>query len=488
MIEISSSLEEVMKGNVLVILSKDSLSLDLFGRLDERVNGHISKMLKDFPDVFNKNLLLDSYILDENVKSIHVIGLKDLNFETVRREAVKALKSLSRIGINNVKIIPLVGQEFHAETFRALIEAHYYANYNFDKYKTVKNDNKEISTTIYVDENVVNEAEKILTYLNMVFEGVNMARDLINEPASIRNPQTFAEFTEMIFAESNVQVEILDYEELVEKGFEGIIAVGKGSKVKPKFVILKYMQGSNKPIVLVGKGVTFDSGGLDLKTREGITYMKIDMAGAAAVLATIYNIEKLQLKVNLVGLIPLVENMPSGEATKPGDVIHIYKGKTVEILNTDAEGRLILADAISYAANELDPEYIIDIATLTGACAIALGNKIAGLMTNSPELKNIIMEASKETKEKLWELPLEEEYNEMLKSYIADIKNIGDGPFAGAIIGGLFLKHFTKNKKWAHLDIAGVTYITKKDPIYGTGATGYGVKLLTQLINNISKR
>ena len=488
LLEISSRLDVIVKDNVLVVLSEDGVNSAFFNELNNRFSGRLMEMLNNAPNLFKQSLLLSSYIPEGATKSIHIVALKDTKFENIRREFVKAVKNLSLVGINRANVIILVGEELYMEAFKACVEGYHYANYNFDKYKTGEMEHKETSIRIYVKENQFEEAKEILSYLNTVFEGVNIARDLVNEPAGIRNPETFAEFARIIFAESNVQVEIFDFEELKEMGFEGIIAVGKGSKIKPRLVILKYMQGNDKPIVLVGKGVTFDSGGLNLKTREGITYMKVDMAGAAAVLAAIYNIDRLQLKTNLIGIIPLVENMPSGEATKPGDVIKIYKGKTVEILNTDAEGRLILADAISYAANELDPKYIIDLATLTGACVIALGNKMAGLMTNSDELRKLIINVSKETKEKVWELPLEEEYNEMLKSNIADIKNIGEGPFAGAIIGGLFLKHFTKNKKWAHLDIAGVTYITKKHPTYGTGATGYGVKLLTQLITNITRQ
>ena len=316
-------------------------------------------------------------------------------------------------------------------------------------------------------------------------EGVNLARDLVNEPANIANPVGIADRVTKFFAGMNVEVDIHDEKYLEENGFGGIIAVGKGSNIPPRLVVIKYTpKKDSAPIALIGKGVCFDSGGLDLKPREGMERMKIDMAGAAAVIGTIYVIAKLSLPVNVIGVVPLVENMPSGNATKPGDVVRMYNGKHVEIVNTDAEGRLILADALAFAEKNFSPKHLIDLATLTGACVVALGNRIAGIMGNDKELINTLIRIGRETDELLWELPLHDEYRDDLKSEVADLRNIGRNRVAGAIIGGLFLSEFIDSTSWVHLDIAGVVYSDKDRELYPKGATGFGVKLLVSYIMN----
>jgi leucyl aminopeptidase len=269
-----------------------------------------------------------------------------------------------------------------------------------------------------------------------------------------------------------------------------ILAVGKGSHNTPKFLILQYF-GSNKsekPIVLVGKGVTFDSGGISIKPALGMEAMKMDMGGAAAVVGAFEAAARLKLKLNIIGLIPAVENMPSGHSYKPGDVIKSYSGKTIEVENTDAEGRLILADALEYAAN-YKPKAVIDICTLTGAAVICFGHLLAGLMGNDKELKSKLFEAGEKTYERLWELPLYDEYDKLMKSEIADIKNTGPARQAGTIMGGIFLKKFVENKfPWAHLDIASVSFNVGEsiEEYQSQGATGFGVRLFIEMLKHYS--
>lgn len=264
----------------------------------------------------------------------------------------------------------------------------------------------------------------------------------------------------------------------------GLLGVSQGSSQPPKFIILEYNARAKKQdtIILVGKGVTFDAGGICLKQAKDMDQMKSDMSGGAAVMGAIQAICKMKLPQHVVGLIPCTENMPSGSAIKPGDIIKFYSGKTAEVVNTDAEGRLILADALGYA-EKYEPNAVIDLATLTGSCVVALGNIVTGMMGNNEELKKRIKTAGEKSWERVWELPLWDEYQEQIKSDIADIKNTG-GPYAGAITAACFLSKFTEKYPWVHLDIAGTSWCDKSKPCIQKGATGVGVRLLVQLIRN----
>jgi leucyl aminopeptidase len=265
----------------------------------------------------------------------------------------------------------------------------------------------------------------------------------------------------------------------------GILAVAAGSSREPAFIILEYhgAPAGEKPVVLVGKGVTFDSGGISLKPREGMERMKDDMAGAAAVVETVMAAAELRLPVNLVGLVPAAENLPDGGAYKPGDVITAMAGKTVEIVNTDAEGRLLLADALHYA-RRYKPAWLIDVATLTGACLVALGHEASGLMSHDDGLATRLLEAAEATGERLWRLPLWEEYGALMESDIADLKNAG-GPTAGTVTAGWYLGQFAEGMRWAHLDIAGTAWEEKGRNHLPKGATGVGVRLLVEFLRRL---
>ncbi len=316
-----------------------------------------------------------------------------------------------------------------------------------------------------------------------VAEATNFARDLTLEPGNKLTPKEFARrATEMGIA-LGLDAQAIDEEELKKLGMGALLAVSQGSEEPAQLIVLRY-HGSksteSKPIALVGKGITFDSGGISIKPREGMWEMKNDMAGGATVIATLCAIANLKPEIDVIGVVAASENLPSGKAYKPGDVIKAYSGKTIEIIDTDAEGRVVLADALHYAV-EQKPSCIIDLATLTGACIIALGNHRAAMIGSNEDLMNEIRQASEQAGEKLWQLPLNKEYQDMIKSDIADIKNLG-GRYAGAITAAAFLGEFVSDIPWTHLDIAGTAWLEENRPEMAKGPTGYGVRTLVEFI------
>jgi leucyl aminopeptidase len=283
-----------------------------------------------------------------------------------------------------------------------------------------------------------------------------------------------------------LNVTVFDEKTLKQKKFGAILAVAAGSQSKPRLLMLELRHKKTKDtIVLVGKGITFDSGGINLKPSASLADMKSDMSGAAAVAATLITLAKLKPSCNVIGIIPVVENMPSGNASRPGDIIKSYDGKTVEIGNTDAEGRLILIDAMSYALEKYKPQVLIDMATLTGACVVALGEKIAGVFTPDDQLADGIIRSGKKTHERCWRMPLPEDYKELFKSDIADLNNVANTRYGGAITAALFLSEFVKDTRWAHIDIAGPAFAKKESAYCGAGGTGFGVRLLCDLLDQI---
>jgi leucyl aminopeptidase len=309
---------------------------------------------------------------------------------------------------------------------------------------------------------------------------IQLARDLVNEPPCDLYPETFARRAELVCQSAGIECTIWDEKQLLAERMGCLLGVAQGSARPPRVVILRYRNGGDKPtLALLGKGVTFDSGGLSLKTNEQMQDMKGDMAGAAAVLAAVQAIAELRLPVNVLGLLALVENMPSGQALKLGDVLRARNGKTVEILNTDAEGRLILADILCYAV-EQNAEHLLDLATLTGACMVALGTEVAGLMSNNETWAQRVRESATRAGEQVWPLPMFKEYAELLRSHVADVKNVG-GRYAGAITAAKFLEHFVADKPWAHLDIAGPAWASDDGPTRDAGGTGFGVRTLVEL-------
>lgn len=318
-----------------------------------------------------------------------------------------------------------------------------------------------------------------------ISEAVAFARDLINEPGGSMTPQKFSTRAQAMARKADLEIKVMNRAAIEKAKMGGLLGVSRGSTQAPRFIEMRYVP-TGKPqghLALVGKGVTFDSGGLSIKPASGMMTMKCDMSGAAAVVSAIYAIAKLKLKVKVSAFIPLTDNMLGGDATRPGDVLVAHNKKTIEVLNTDAEGRLILADALSIASKE-KPDAILDLATLTGACVVALGEDVAGLMGNNDSWVKQISKAADEANEKVWELPLVEEYKSQLKSTVADLKNIGSN-YGGSITAGLFLQEFVDEKiPWAHLDIAGPAFKESGSII---GGTGFGVKLMVDLAANFKK-
>ncbi|HEX6312975.1 MAG TPA: leucyl aminopeptidase [Acidimicrobiia bacterium] len=314
------------------------------------------------------------------------------------------------------------------------------------------------------------------------------ARDIVNEPAGAKSPAAFADAAKRLLRGRGVDVKVISGAELKDQKLGGVLGVGQGSDNPPRFVKLTYRpEGAKGTLALVGKGVVFDSGGLSIKTSSGMETMKTDMSGAAAVIAAMSVLRDAGVKTKVVGYVPMVENMPSGSAIRPGDVLRIRNGKTVEVLNTDAEGRLILADALSLASED-GPDAIVDVATLTGACMVALGDKMAGLMGNDTELVDDVRAAADRSGEPVWPLPLPKEYRKLLESEVADLRNIGTGSYGGALTAGLFLQEFVDGVPWAHLDIAGPARAASDDGYVAKGGTGFGVRTLVELASTFETR
>jgi leucyl aminopeptidase len=358
--------------------------------------------------------------------------------------------------------------------------------YQFNEHKTLDREKiRQIEEAVLLGETEqeISGIDQGLKIGQIISDAVCLARDLANAPSNQATPNALAEKAREIARNQGLGIEVLDLSEAEAAGMGAFVAVAKGSQEPAKFIILEYNKGKGlDTIVLVGKGITFDSGGISIKPAERMEQMKADMSGAAAVLGIMQAASKLQFPLHLVGIIPATENLPSGKAYKPGDVLKTLSGQTVEVISTDAEGRLILADALTYSL-KYQPKAIIDLATLTGACVIALGDYVMGLFGNDENLLKQIEETSVRSGEKTWRFPLWDEYFEYIKSDVADFRNVGTRA-AGAIVGAIFLEKFVQKTPWIHLDIAGPAFIEKERPYIPKGGTGIGVRLLVQLLRD----
>ncbi len=404
--------------------------------------------------------------------------------DAVRKTVTRAIGRVRGYKLRQVGIV-VRGEEDTPAAAQATAEGAVLAAYSADEYKTSGKSKTLIEEVLlsHLQEGDLQRLEEAVRRGQILGEATNLARSLVNQPGNEINPSRLAERSRMVAEKVGLEFEVLGEPEMQKKGMETLLAVAKGSDEPARFIILKHLKDPQidaRPIVFVGKGVTFDSGGLSLKSAASMQDMKADKAGACAVLAAMQAIARLQIERNVIGLIPAVENMVSGRAQRPGDVIRSMGGKTVEIVNTDAEGRLILADALCYAS-ELAPEYIVDIATLTGACIIALGNIRAGLFSNDDELCEKLQRAGDRAGEKFWRLPLDDEYRKDLDSGIADIKNSGSRS-AGAVSAAKFLQEFVGELSWCHIDMAGVDLY--EDSAEGIGATGFGARTLVELASS----
>ncbi len=359
--------------------------------------------------------------------------------------------------------------------------------YRFDRYRTKEKPEdkpKLAKLTLLVNEPA--RAKAAWEPLAGVANGVFLTRDLVSEPANVLNPAEMANRCRKL-TELGVKVEILGPAEMTKLGFGALLGVAQGSVNPARMVVMQWRGGAgrgrnrDKPIAFIGKGVTFDTGGISIKPAGGMEDMKWDMGGAGTVIGLMAALAGRKAKVDAVGLVGLVENMPSGSAQRPGDVVKSYSGQTIEVINTDAEGRLVLADVLWYCQEKFDPKFMIDLATLTGAIIVALGHEYAGMFGNDDGLAEKLATVGKATGEKVWRMPLSDAYDKLIRSDIADMKNIGGRP-AGSISAAQFIQRFVNNKPWVHLDIAGMAWSTKDSPCVPKGATAYGVRLLDRLV------
>lgn len=415
-------------------------------------------------------------------------GLGDitkLNPEGIRNCAAAAVKFCMSKKINSVTVIePIIEGLKQEDVLRYVAEGALLANYIFDKYKSEKDRESPVAKMEFCTE--VKSAASILKEVEVLSSNTWLCRDLVNDITDEVNPVTFAQLAEKIAGDSGLTCKVFDKKEIVKKKMGLLLAVNRGSVVEPRVVVLEYKgdPGSKKVFGLIGKGITFDSGGMDLKPAASMETMRCDMAGAATVLCSMKSIAELKLKKNVTAVIPLTENMLSSNAFRPGDIYKAYNGKTVEIGNTDAEGRLILADALSYMEKEIKPDMITDLATLTGACVVTFGETVAAYLTTDDVLASAIESASAATGEKLWRLPFFDDYEDRMKSDVADLNNMAAEKNAGTISGAVFLKNFVEKTPWAHIDIAGTAWYSKARGYRPKNATGYGLRLVVDLIKD----
>ncbi|MEZ5176513.1 MAG: leucyl aminopeptidase [Acidimicrobiia bacterium] len=406
-----------------------------------------------------------------------LVGLgDDVDLETLRRAAGSAAKAIGGY-TTCVTTMHRVGLDGAAG---AVAMGFWLGAYSFDEYKSEPKARALARITLVGGDDVTDE----LMHAKVVSEGVVLARDLVNRPAIDKAPAVLADIATGLA--DNITVTVHDEEAIAEAGFGGLIGVNRGADRPARMVVMEYRpQHAAKTVAFVGKGIVFDSGGLSIKTAAGMETMKTDMAGAAAVFGAIRAIARMGLPVNVVGITPLTENLTGGSAQRPGDVLTAYNGKTIEVLNTDAEGRLVLADGLSLAA-EMGPDLIVDIATLTGACKVALGPTIGGFLTDDEEAANTVAAAAQAAGEKLWRLPLESEYAALIESDVADMKNTG-GRWGGTITAALLLREFTGEVPWVHLDVAGPARADKAEHYVSKGGSGFGVRTLVAIAEGLAR-
>jgi leucyl aminopeptidase len=430
--------------------------------------------------------------------SLLLVGIgpsQDITLERLRKAAAVAAKNARALGARTVAIAEpdtaylapasrLKGDAVWEDIGSALTEGILLGLYRYDRYKTAKADNGgKLSRAVIVSRSRIRLADlkRGAARGRIVSEAVTLARDLSNAPGNEIYPETLARRAREMGRRTGVRVTVLDLPRIRALKMGGLLGVSAGSARPPRFIIMEHNRSrTGGTVVLVGKGVTFDSGGISIKPSAGMAEMRMDMAGAAAVIAAMQAIALLKLPVHVVGLVPAAENLPGGTALKPGDILTHLNGMTSEVDNTDAEGRLILADAIAYA-KKYSPEVVIDLATLTGACVVALGHVAAGMMGTSDAHMTRLKHAAERTHELVWQLPLFEEYERLIRSDVADVRNVG-GRWAGAITGALFLKKFAGAMPWVHLDIAGPAMIEDASDYVPRGGSGFGVRLLTEYL------
>jgi len=460
------------------------------GKINEKINSSVKDAVKETKGKIG-GISIVSTLGIISPKNILIAGLgpkNRLSTDVLRNVSGKIAQKIRSMGLPEFSIIVPSGFPIDSNSsISAIVEGSILSMYSFDTYKKEKSE-KSPNLSILVSNS--QNAQKIISKAEIVSQGVIYARSIANLPPNDCSPSRLASFANAVATKNRLKCKIISKDELRKKGFGGISAVGQGSKNEPKLIILEHNKGkrNDKPVVLVGKAVTFDTGGISLKPGDKMDEMKFDKCGGCTVLGIMKAVSELKLSINVVGIIPSVENMPGSESYRPGDIVRLYSGKTAEILNTDAEGRLILADALSYGIKQYSPKSVIDFATLTGACIVALGNNVAALVSNNQRLSEKIKKSSEKTSEEIWQLPINDDYMDMIKSGVADMRNIGMGRAAGTITAAAFLANAVGDTPWVHLDIAGTAWTqdaSKKKSYNPKGATGFGVRLILDYLSTL---
>ena len=462
---------------------------DLFAACDTALDGCLGRLIagREFSGKADSTRLIHT-LAKLPAERLLLVGLgkrAELDEERLRRAAGNAMQALRTARVaSSATALHLSGKQESA--LEAVCEGTLLGSYAFEQYKTKDPEERfsfEGMTLLLPKGDGTKAAAARVEAVVALCRGVGLARDLVSHPANVVTTGHLAETARALAGCHGLECRVYEQGELEELGMNALLGVGKGAAEPPRLIVLEYNGSGAKgrPVVLVGKGITFDSGGISIKPGAGMEEMKTDMAGAAAVLGTMAAAAGLRLAVNLVGIVPTAENMPDGKAYKPGDVLTSLSGHTIEITNTDAEGRLILCDALHFA-QRYRPTAMIDLATLTGACVVALGHEASGLMGNDQRLADALKRAGERCGERVWQLPLWDGYGEAMKSDIADLKNAAASRDGGSITAGWFLKQFVGKTRWAHLDIAGTAWSDKARPYSPKGATGVGVRLLIRFL------
>jgi leucyl aminopeptidase len=466
-------------------------------QLNEKLQSAIS--LKDFSAKEGETLSIytEGAIASPRLLLIGLGETEKVTLEKLRRASAAATKAAQSMKVGSLgtefpplTLLPISLNTSSADIAQAMVEGVILSVYKYDKYLTPTDEKKKLeSLTLFTsDKKNSIEIQRGVKNGEIISAAVCHARDLQNAPSNEIYPETLSFDVQQTAHKYGFKATVFDLRKIESLKMGGILAVGKGSTHPPRFIILEHTPAKRNggTVVLVGKGVTFDSGGISIKPAANMAEMKMDMSGAAAVVGAFQAIGELKLPVHVVGLIPSVENMPSGTSVKPGDIVRHFNGKTSEVDNTDAEGRLILADALGYAS-KFEPEVVVDLATLTGACVVALGHLATGMMGNDQRTMDDLKAAGEKTYERVWQLPMFDEYEKLIKSDVADVKNTG-GRWAGAITAGWFLKKFIGTYKWVHLDIAGTAILEENMDYAPKGGSGVGVRLLVEFLKNWGKK
>jgi len=495
---IKDQIKDIITDVIVIGIYEGVKSLDIkLHSIDEQLGGIITEMISNesFKGKEGETVLVHS-LGKISAKKILLLGLgkkENLKADTIRRLGAKAVKEAEKTKASTVSIMPIgLDRDIDPEVVgQCIMEGIMLALYKFNKYKTIDKDNKETTIKeIYVlneDESNNERLDKGIKVGEKLANGTIIARDLVNEPSNVLTPSAMANKAIEIANKHGLEISILEKEDMEKLGMGSFLAVTKGSEEPPKLIAIKYFGNKNDDeiIGLVGKGLTFDSGGISLKPGAGMDAMKTDMGGGASVLGAMEVIGALKPKVNVIAIVGACENMPSGKAYKPGDILTSMDGKTIEVLNTDAEGRLVLIDCITYAVQQ-GATKLVDLATLTGACIVALGTTTTALISNNDDFVKQVEKAAESAGERVWQLPSFPEYKELIKSDIADLKNLGDKG-AGTITAGLFLGEFVGERPWVHMDIAGTSMISSDKGYNVKGATGVGVRTLYYLVKLMEK-